>query len=452
MRKKKAITIISLLTVVAVAAVAFGVVTRQRLLDDERYISANYRHAFAELVSGVSDLDSALQKSLLVSSPSMAGSVLTEVYGKAEIAKMSLGLLPYAATDLEKTTGFIGKVGDYAYALSRKAAKNEGFTQEEKDNLRALSETATLLAQNLNAMQDQMGSGVISKEQYAKTIQDYDRSEGEIVPQTIGDGMSTAEQEFPEVPTLIYDGPFSEHIEGMEPAMLEGLAEIDESAGRQAAAKFLGVRPEQVYPTGELNADIVSRCYETEIKNCTVRLTVSKLGGVVYQVICSRAVQQANLSAKEAVDAAKKLLERKGYTNMRESYYMIDNNVLTANFAYSEGEVICYPDLIKVGIALDDGSLQSFDATGYIKSHKTREIPEVVVLVEQAQTKVPSDIQILGVEKTIIPSAGKNELYCYEFECEDANKQRYLIYVNMGTGEQEKIFILLQDENGTLTV
>jgi len=438
--------------VVTVAAVAFGVVTRQRLLDDERYISANYRHAFAELVSGVSDLDSALQKSLLVTSPTMAGSVLTEVYGKAEIAKMALGVLPYAATDLEKTTGFIGKAGDYAYALSRKAAKGEGFTQEEKDNLRALSETATLLAQNLNTMQDEMGSGLISKEQYAKTIQDYDKNEGQIVPQTVGDGLSTVEQEFPEVPTLIYDGPFSEHLEGMEPVMLEGLAEIDESGGRQAAAKFLGVRPEQVYPTGELNADIASLCYETEIKNCTVRLTVSKLGGIVYQIVCSRAVEQANLSAKEGMDAAKKLLERKGYTNMHESYYMIDNNVLTANFAYNQGDVVCYPDLIKVGIALDDGSLESFDATGYVKSHKEREIPEPTISVEQAQTKVPPDITVLGVEKTIIPSAGKNELCCYEFECEDANQQRYLIYVNTSTGEQEKIFILLQDENGTLTV
>ena len=353
---------------------------------------------------------------------------------------------------MEKTSGFIGRVGDYAYALSRKAAKGESFSQEEKDNLRALSETATLLAQNLNSLQNEMGSGIVSVDQYAKTVENFDKSEGEILPQTLGDGMSSVEQEFPEVPSLIYDGPFSEHLEGLKPLMLEGLAEIDENAGRKAAAKFLGVRPELVYPTGELLADIASFCYETKLGDSVTRLTVSKQGGIVYQVVGSRLIEQSQISAKEALDAAKKLLERKGYTSMRESYYMIDNNILTANFAYTENGVICYPDLIKVGISMDDGSLESFDATGYLKSHRQRTIPAAGVSEEAAKDKVPSDLNIIGVNKTIIPSAGKNELFCYEFECEDANAQRFLIYTNAETGEQEKIFILLQDENGTLTL
>ena len=170
MKKKTAITIISLLAIVAIGAVAFGVVSKQKADKDELFISANYRHAFAELVSGVADMDTALQKSLLVTSPSMAGAVCTEVFGKAETAKMALSILPFSSTGLEKTAGFIGRVGDYAYALSRKAATGESFTQEEKDNLRALSETATLLAQNFNSMQNDLGSGLISIDQYAQTI------------------------------------------------------------------------------------------------------------------------------------------------------------------------------------------------------------------------------------------------------------------------------------------
>lgn len=443
---------ITLLSIISVSAIAFGVVSRQRADKDELYISANYRHAFAELVSGVSDMDAALQKSLLVTSPSMAGAVCTEVYGKSETAKMALSILPFSSTGLEKTAGFIGKVGDYAYALSRKAARGESFTQEEKDNLRALSETASLLAQNFNSMQNDMGSGLISIDQYAQTIANYDKNEEQALPQTLGDGMSTVEQEFPEVPTLIYDGPFSEHLEGLKPVMLEGLNEIDISGGRQAAANFLGVRPEQVYPVGELAADIPSFCYETKISKDLMRITVSKQGGVVYQIIGSRLVQQSKLSAKEAMDAAKKFLERKGYTGMRESYYMINNNILTANFAYVDNKVVCYPDLIKVGIAMDDGSVQSFEAIGYIKSHKQRELPIAAISLETAKSKVPSDIKIIGAETTLIPSAGKNETLCYEFNCEDANGQKFLIYVNAVTGEQEKIFILLEDENGTLTI
>lgn len=452
MKKRTAITIILLLAVTATGAVAFGVVSRQRADKDERYISANYRHAFAELVSGISDMDTALQKSLLVTSPSMAGAVCTEVFGKAETAKMALSILPFSSTGLEKTAGFIGRVGDYAYALSRKAAKGEGFSQEEKDNLRALSETTTLLAQNFNSMQNNLGSGLISIDQYAQTLSNYDKSEDEILPQTLGDSMNLVEQEFPEIPTLIYDGPFSEHQEGLKPIMLEGLGEVGVSGGRQAVAKFMGVRPEQVYPMGELAADIPSLCYETKINKDVMSITVSKQGGIVYQIIGSRAVEQSILSAKEALDAAKKFLERKGYTNMHESYYMINNNILTANFAYNDNGVVCYPDLIKVGIAMDDGTVQSFEAIGYLKTHKQRQIPVAAVSLETAKSKVPTDINIVGSATTIIPSAGKNELLCYEFECEDANGQRFIIYVNAVTGEQEKIFLLLQDDNGTLTI
>ncbi|MEA4896343.1 MAG: germination protein YpeB [Oscillospiraceae bacterium] len=452
MRKSTAITIISLLAVVAVAAAAFGVVTKQKLDNDDLYISANYRHAFAEVVSSVSDMDTALQKSLLVTSPSMAGAVCTEVYGKALLAKMALGVMPYSANDMEKTAGFISRVGDYAYALSRKAAKGEGFSQEEKDNLRALSDTTATLAQNLNSLQNQMGSGLVSIDQYAKTVAEHEKTEEELLPQTLGDGLSSVEQEFPETPTLIYDGPFSEHLEGLKPLMLEGLSDIDEAAGRKAAAQFLGVRPEQIHPAGELNADIDSLCYEVKFDDDVTRVTVSKKGGLVYQVVSSRLIRRSALSAKEALDAAKKIMERKGYSNMRESYYMIENNIMTANFAYNENGVVCYPDLIKVGIAMDDGTLQSFDATGYIKSHTQRTIPAAAISEESAKSKVPSDLNIVNVNKTIIPSAGKNEVFCYEFECEDTNSQRFLIYVNSLTGEQEKIFILLQDENGTLTL
>lgn len=315
-----------------------------------------------------------------------------------------------------------------------------------------IDESTTMLAQNLNSLQNDMGSGLVSIDQYAKTVAEHDKSEEELLPQTLGDGLSSVEKEFPETPTLIYDGPFSEHIEGQKPLMLEGLDDIDDDAGRRAAAKFIGIRAEQIHPTGELNADIVSLCYEAESSNEVTRVTVSKKGGIVYQVVSSRLVGKTIMSAKEALDAAKRLLERKGYTNMRESYYMIDNNTLTANFAYTENGVICYSDLIKVGIAMDDGSLQSFDATGYVKSHTQRSIPVPAISEESAKSKVPSGLNIVNVNKTIIPSAGKNEVFCYEFECEDSNAQHFLIYVNATTGEQEKIFILLQDENGTLTL
>jgi len=452
MKKSRAVTVITLLSLIAAGAVAFGAVTWRKLARDERYIAANYSHAFTEFVTGVSDMDSALQKSRLITTPSMAGAVCTEVFGKAQTAKMAMGVLPFAPSELEKTSAFIGRVGDYAYALSRKAARGESFSQEEKDNLRSLSETSGLLAQNLQAMQSETSGGYVSGEKYAQVIESLNGGGERTLENTLGASMSKVEQEFPETPTLIYDGPFSEHPDGRKPLMLEGMNEVDVSAARKAAAQFLGIRQEQAYRTGEMAGDIPQYCFEAKINGEIFSVSVTKQGGVVDQLIGSRAVEQSKLSAKEAADTAKAYLERKGYTGMHMSYYMTDSNVLTANFAYEEGGVLCYPDLIKVSVAMDSGSIENMDAVGYIKSHHKRVIPDAVLSAEEAQSRVPGDLKVSNIQKTIIPSAGENEVLCYEFECEDENSQRYLIYVNAQSGEQEKLFILLQDENGTLTL
>ena len=452
MKKKTAITTISILSVLAVGLGVFAYITAQQSAEKERYISANYRHAFEELVSGVSDLDSSLKKSVLVTSPSLAGAVCTEVFGKSQTADMALSVLPFSATELEKTGAFINKVGDYAFALSRKAALGESFSEEERENLRALSKTATRLSQCLNDIQQSLGSGLVDVEQYERTIKSFDKQESQVVPETIGDAMSLSESEFPEIPALIYDGPFSEHLLEVSPRLLEGLEEIDQNKGRKLAAQFLGLRPEQVYPSGEINGSIPSLCYAAEFDGIPISLCISRNGGVVYDMLSSKRVESVQLSAEEGLQKAKKHLERRGYKDMRESYYMIRDNVLTANFAYVQDGVVCYSDLIKVGVALDDGSLQSFEASDYVKAHIQRQLPQIQVDAQTASAKVPPELEVLGTETVLIPSAGKYELLCHEFECQDSEGLRYLIYVNAVTGEQEKIMLVLQDENGVLTI
>ena len=55
-----------------------------------------------------------------------------------------------------------------------------------------------------------------------------------IFPFVIADGegilesMENVEKAFDEYPSLIYDGPFSEHIENRTPVMLENASEISE--------------------------------------------------------------------------------------------------------------------------------------------------------------------------------------------------------------------------------
>ena len=52
----------------------------------------------------------------------------------------------------------------------------------------------------------------------------------------------------------------------------------------------------------------------------------------------------------------------------------------------------------------------------------------------------------------IIPTDGKNEIFCHEFKCQTADEQHYIIYVGALSGVEEKILILLEDDSGTLAI
>jgi spore germination protein len=47
---------------------------------------------------------------------------------------------------------------------------------------------------------------------------------------------------------------------------------------------------------------------------------------------------------------------------------------------------------------------------------------------------------------------GKYERLCYELKCVDDYGQRCLIYVNAETGIEEQILILIEGDDGVLTI
>ena len=114
-----------ILSYLTVAMLSFGILAGINYARAKRYelaVNNSYQHAFDEFVTAVEEVDGALQKSLYAVSPGIAGGLCTQVFGKAMTAQMSLGALPFSSEELEQTSGFISRVGDYAYMLSRASA------------------------------------------------------------------------------------------------------------------------------------------------------------------------------------------------------------------------------------------------------------------------------------------------------------------------------------------
>ena len=452
-KKKARILIYSYLTAAVLTLGVLAGLNYQRAEMYKRYVDNNYQHAFGELVTAVSEMDAALQKSLYATSPGMVGAVCTELFGKAMTAQMSLGALPFSTQELEQTAGFISRVGDYAFALSRAAAGGEGYSDEEYENLRSLSDTASVLSGNMKALQSELLDGILTMDEIENSQDRLDEAEaGMSELKTLGGSIRLIEQEFPEVPSLVYDGPFSEHIKKQEPAVLKDLEEIGEDEARDAAAQFSGISRTRLHPIGLSEGELPCYWFSADAGGGTVSIAVTKQGGQVVNLISSRAPDGGEFSGDKALAAAYRFLERNGYRDMVETYRITQNNIVTINFAWRQGDVLCYSDLVKVGIAQDNGSVCSFEAQGYLMTHCERDLPQPAVTEEQAREKVPENLELLSTQLVLVPSDGKYEKLCYEFKCADENERHCLIYVSTESGEQEKILILIEDETGALTI
>ena len=121
------------------------------------------------------------------------------------------------------------------------------------------------------------------------------------------------------------------------------------------------------------------------------------------------------------------------------------------NYAPLQGEVLCYPDLVKVRVELERGRIVGYDAEGYLLNHVRREFSEPVSR-ETAATALSPGLRIRSDRLALIPTEGKGERYCREFLCETEEGRKCLVYVDARTGEEAKILLLLEDGDGTLTV
>lgn len=439
MRKRTAIRIISYLAALAVCLTAGLIMADRRADIAARELRYQGEQAFTELCDSVSNMDAALQKSLYAVTPGMTATICAEVYSRAQAADHALCSLPFSIQELEQTSTFLAKAGDYAAYLLRRSGGGEDVTEEERENLRLLSQSAALLHENLTQLRTDMADGMISA--------DAGQALEAGLP-SLSDSFLQMEQEFPEIPTLVYDGPFSSSIADRTPRMTENGKEISADDALLVVSGFLDVRSNLAAGEGPTEGKIPA--WRVIAGDYTV--SVSKKGGYVIRAISSRVPTRTVLSTDDGVKAAKDFLRARKYQGMAESYHVLEDNVLTVTFCAKQNGVICYPDMIKVAVAMDDGTVLRFDATAYLTSHMTRDLPAAEMTGEEAAEKVPASLKLISQRLAVVPSLGEEEVFCRELTCETEEGQHCLLYFNAVTGAQEKILLLLEDETGTLAI
>ena len=347
MKKRTTIRIISFLAAATVALGAASVIFYRRAVTAEREERHRGEYAFSELCAAADGLSAALEKSQYAVSPAITASLCAEVYSRAQTASAALSSLSVPLMELENTASFFARTGDYALWLLRESSGGDDVSEEARENLRALGDTAALLS----------GAG--------------------------------------------------------------------ESEGKIPVYRFTG---------GDYT------------------VSVSRKGGYVVRALSQRAPVRSAITVDAALEKAAEFLAAHGCRGMKESYHILKDHVLTVTYCAEQNGVMCYPDMVKLAVAMDTGEMLRFDAEAYLTSHAERDLPEPAVSEEDARAMAGEGLTVQSEKLAVIPTSGAEEIYCRELICETEDGRHYLLYVNAMTGAQEKILILLEDESGTLAL
>ena len=444
-RKRSFILLISYLTFAIIVLCGMFYTAKQKSDFYARSINAGYTRAFSELSADMAELDMCLQKALYSTSPALLSTLCANIYGKANAAQTSMAELPFSDYTLENAASFIAKTGDYAYSLAKKVSHGSVLSNDEYTTLQSLSDAATILSQNLLDMQSELEKGTLK----ISDIGVSDLGTDDAV-ELLGNRFQMVENEFPEIPTLIYDGPFSQHINTNSPKHLSNMQNIEMEEALTIASEFIGIPKDALSVMYEISGDIPLYSFSTEDGSNSICIT--KQGGKIYNMSKYRAIDNPSLTANDAIKKAREFLAMHGFTDLKESYWTLYDNIALINFAAIDGDYICYPDLIKAEVAMDTGEIVGLEAAGFIANHSPRSIPEAAVSYEKASQMVSPALTIISDNMCVIPTSGKNEVFCYEFKCENERGDHYIVYINTETCEQEKIIRLLESENGTLAM
>ena len=438
--------VIALIAIIIYLVYSLNKNKKEYRLANENICNSN----FYELVDYVKNVESYLAKSTISNDSEYEARTLTYLWREANLAQVYLSSLPIESQELENTEKFLNQVSDYSYSLSRKNIEGQNLSDEEIKNLEELHKYSLELTNTLNQLSADLNNGSLSWEELTKN----DTKEFAQQVSSSLDIFSTLEENFHEYEGLIYDGAFSEHLTSSEIKALTG-DDIEEGEALKIVKDFIGEEKVEDVTNLGLSENSNIQCYSFSAKtkdneNCYI--AVSKKGGHIVSSNCNRQINEETLSFDDAKQKGLEFLNQKGFNNMKETYYLKEQGVLTINFAYEQNGVVMYPDLIKVKVALDNGEIMGLETTGYLNNHiEKRDISKVKISKEDAKKDLNKDLNIEAEGMAVIPTKFKTEILCYEFKGK-VGETDFLVYVNAENGKQEDILIITDTPNGVLTI
>ena len=438
MSKRITVRIVSYALAVIFALSGFLFCEHKKLEKNELELNNGYIKNLNALETSMNNITDTLDKASCLKSGTDLLNLSTTLFCEGETAKNALAALPNGTSKSGTLYKFLSQVGNYAVSISKSAINGEISDEDNAGiaNLYKTSKTISKIISRVNENYDNI-------DDFAKIINENVNKEVDV--KTLASTLDGLEKELNDYPTLIYDGPFSDHLLNKQPLMTSNGKVYSKEYCRQVAQKFFGIKSDLNY-SGSQDGKIKSYIFEKENFYCCV----TKNGGYVSFMRNGRDVKKAELSADEAVKKAENFLEKNGLINMKSTYYYTVDGECTVNFAYMSDDTLCYTDLIKVGVALDTGEIVFYEATGYLTNHTSRPFEKPPHSEQEARQKVNKRLMVKSSKLCLIPTDSGGEIRCYEFLCETPEKSNVFVYVSVKNLSTVKILLVDKSASGVL--
>ena len=395
--------------------------------------------AFYDLVGYVDNIETNMSKLFVSSDDESRQKILGDIMVQSNLADSALSALPITDESKYYTSKYINQVGDYAKYLNNRLIDEHTLTNGDLDRLVELYNINTDLKGALTSL-----SAMIT-DNYDFSVLKDNNADDLIISQ-----FNDFEKGAVDYPEMIYDGAFSDGTKGENIKGLFG-ENIDEAAAIEKFGKIFegyGEGTPTVTGTTE-NSEITCYNISAMTDGGEIFAQISEKGGHLIMFNAYRECGEVKLSDEECIDKAGEFLEKLGYKNMKCVWNYASGGTEHLNFAYTEDGVIMYPDLVKLNVCMETGTITGLDADNYFRNHTERLVKKAKYDIGDVFDKVNVKLDVTDERVAVIPLGNGRETLAYEF-IGTYNGSSYYVYIDANTLKEAEIYKVVNTEQGTL--
>lgn len=416
----------------------------------KQQVQDEYNKSMYEAVSYINNLEVELEKLQIVNTKKITITTLANIYKQSNMAKENFENIPTNQNILQEACKYLSQVSDYSYSLMKKLTLEDKISDNEYMQIANIQEKCMNLNEVMSNIYNDLNAGRIKWDELQK--QTDSKLQNIDISKQVSSIQSVAKT-FQDYEGLIYDGAFSDHLLNSKPKSLSSNKVSKENAKEYIKNIFGSENVEYIKENEDSNGKIELYNFDVKLKNSDMirNIFITKNDCKLYLMMSDRKVNEEKIDMESAKKIAKEHLKKLGIENVEDTYYLKNENMAIINYAAIQDDVILYPDLVKVKIALDTGEVCGVEAQGYIFNNTKRENLKAKISLQEAKRKLNKNIDIKTEKLAIIPTESKEEILTYEFKGK-INEKEFLVYINASTGIEEKVLMILNTPGGTLTM